>query len=586
LMKNKIVKLRAISVVILCWLGFCIVNAHAWQSDNGDATFTNPPLYADYPDPDIIRVGEDFYMASTTFVNSPGLTILHSQDLVNWEIVCHVVDPLDGDPLYDMDGGTAYRHGVFAPSLRYHNGTFYVVVTPVGQNTRVYYSDDIAGPWQYHELNVGAFDPGFFIDDDGTGYIFTSGSWDGHVTVHTLNATFSSVVTTTSDVFYYDGIEGCKVIKHNGYYYVFNARPTWESQGGFWLMCSRSTDIFGSYETIINLTELTGGHQGAIVDLPDGNWYGFVMKDSGSIGRMTYISPIFWEDDWPVWGTEAAPNQVPATATKPIQDKPLMQPATTDHFCSSTLGLQWQWNHNPDNTRWSLTERPGYLRLRPTQSTGLWTARNTLTQKGQGPWSRGEVTLDLQNLQPGDICGFGTLGKYSAHIAVNCDNDANLFLSMKVLQDTTEGIETETRVASVPIESDMIMLRTDLDFGDDTGLCSYSLDGETWTSLGGEFPLAFDWQTGTFQGEQFAIFCYNPSPGTGYVDVDSFIFTDSAVAPLYGDMNGDNYVNAGDLSEFLNCWLLEDCSLDLNHNCVINLHEFAEFANNWLDDSI
>src|SRR5690606_5225052 len=127
-------------------------------------------------------------------------------------------------------------------------------------------------------------------------------------------------------------------------------------------------------------------------------WYGFVMLDAGAIGRVTNISPIFWEDDWPVWGTPEAPNQVPTVAAKPITGKPLRQPATSDEFDSAALGLQWQWNHNADNTRWSLDERPGFLRLRPTVATDFWTARNTLIQKGQGPWSRAEVKLDLTHL--------------------------------------------------------------------------------------------------------------------------------------------------------------------------------------------
>lgn len=139
-------KSKATTAAVLCTLGFCLSGAHAWQADNGDGTFTNPPLYADYPDPDIIRVGEDFYFATTTFVNSPGLTILHSLDLVNWEIVSHVFPRLDGREQYDLKNGGDYRRGVFAPSLRFHGGTFYIAVTPVNQNTRVYYAKDIRGP--------------------------------------------------------------------------------------------------------------------------------------------------------------------------------------------------------------------------------------------------------------------------------------------------------------------------------------------------------------------------------------------------------------------------------------------------------
>jgi beta-xylosidase len=515
-MTNKIVKFKVTTAATLCALGFCINSAHAWQSDNGNGTFTNPPLYADYPDPDIIRVGTDFYFATTTFVNSPGLTILHSQDLVNWEIVSHVISRLDGNPQYDMTNGTAYRSGVFAPSLWYYSGTFYVVVTPVGQNTRVYYSQDVRGPWQYHVLNTGAFDPGLYIETNGTGYIATSGGWDGHVTLLTLNANFSQVAASTG-IFYYPGIEGSKVVKRGNWYYVFNARPANLS-----LMCSRATNIFGPYETIQSLNDQTGGHQGAIVDLPDGSDYGFVMKDSGAVGRMTYISPIIWSNNWPVWGTLSQPGRVPAVADVPIQGKPAYRIATSDDFSSPALGLQWQWNHNPDTNRWSLTARPGFLRLKPPQATNFWNARNTLTQKGQGLWSGGEVKLDLSNLKSGDICGFGMLGKNNGQIAVNCDGSGNKFLSMKVIVNNGATETVDTRVASLTITGTNLFLRTALDFVRNKGLCSYSFDDKNWTALGGEFNLAFDWATGTFQGEQFAIFCFNPQPVDGFVDVDWF----------------------------------------------------------------
>jgi beta-xylosidase len=202
----------------------------------------------------------------------------------------------------------------------------------------------------------------------------------------------------------------------------------------------------------------------------------------------------------------------------------MCQPAASDDFSSPVLGLQWQWNHNPDDSRWSLAERPGFLRLKPTMATNFWTARNTLTQKGQGPWSRGEVKFDLSHLKPGDVCGFGTLGKFNGHIAANCGSDGKIFLSMNVIED---GGNSETHVAAEPIQAKDLFLRTDLDFKRNKGICSYSFDGKNWTRLGGEFNLAFDWRTGTFQGEQFAIFCFNPSPGDGFVDVDQFRFVDN-----------------------------------------------------------
>jgi beta-xylosidase len=506
----------------LCMLGFCLGSAFAWQADNGNGTFTNPPLYADYPDPDIIRVGEDFYMVSTTFVDSPGINVLRSKDLVNWQIVSHAATLVNGGNRFDMIGGTAYRHGFWAASIRYHNGTFYVVDNPTFGHARVYYTTNLAGPWQSHELNQPAYDPGFFIDTDGTGYIACGNT---RLSLLTLNSNYSQVVSVRTDILVYRGIEGSHMIKRGNYYYLFNANP---SLRPFALLCSRSTNIFGPYETIKSLDDPRGGHQGGIVELADGQWYGFVMKDCGAIGRMTDIGPIFWTNNWPVWGTPEAPGEVPAVTRKPIPGEPICQPATSDDFSSPTLGLQWQWNHNPDNSRWSLTARPGCLRLKPTEATNFWFARNTLTQKGQGPWSCGEVKFDLSHLRPGDVCGFGTFGKTNGQISVSGGSHGAVTLNMNVTVPMNPSSTKlwQTNLGSVRFTGTNIYLRTELNFTNDLGSCSYGADGIHWTMLGGPFNLAYDWQTGTFQGEKFAIFCFNSNPGDGYVDVDWFHFRD------------------------------------------------------------
>jgi endoglucanase len=499
--------------------GFFTLSAHAWQSDNGNGTFNNPVLYADYPDPDIIRVSNDFYMVSTTFSDSPGINVLHSRDLVNWEIVSHVATNLNGGNAYNMIGGTAYRAGFWASSIRYYNGTFYVVANPSFSNSRIYYTTNIAGPWQYYQLNQVTYDPGLFIETNGAGYIVAG---HGPQSVFVLNSTFSSIVAVSNNVLN-SGAEGTHVVKRGNYYFAFNAKPSvWPYQ----LLCSRATNIFGPYETNhVCLTETTGGHQGAIVDMPDGSDYGFVMKDSGAIGRMTYICPITWSNNWPVWGT------VPARATKPITGEAIMQPATSDEFTNATLGLQWQWNHNPDNTKWSLSARAGYLRLMPAAAKNFWVARNTLTQKGQGPWSRGDVKLDISHMQPGDICGFGTLGLTNGQIAVTCDGWGNRFLSMNVISpaDSTGTNVTQASFGRVLTNVTNLFLRVDLDFVTTLGTCFYSFDGSNWTRLGGQFGLGFDISVSTFQGEKFAIFCYNANPGSGYVDVDWFHFSDKYI---------------------------------------------------------
>ncbi len=492
--------------------------ASAWQSDNGNGTFTNPVLYADYPDPDIIRVGADFYMVSTTFVNSPGINLLKSQDMVNWELVAQIASTVDGGNSFNMVGGTAYEQGYWAPSIRHHNGTFYVAVQPTFTNGRIYHATNPAGPWSFHQLDRNIYDPGLFIDTNGTGYIVCG---HGPQNLMTLNAAFSQIVSEQNN-FLDSGGEGSHMVKRGSYYYVFNAKP---SVWPFELRCSRTTSLNNPvWETRVALTATTGGHQGAIVDIDsNGNWFGFVHQDSGAVGRMPRIGPVFWENNWPIFGTPANRDVIAATGTKPVQGMPLKQPATSDDFSAATLGLQWAWNHNPDNTRWSLTQRPGYLRLRPTLASGFWTARNTLTQKAQGPRSQGVVKLDLTNLQSGDIAGFGTLGKINGHIAVNTAAGGARTLSMHVIKDK---IGSYTAATGVPVTGNTLYLRTDLDFVRNLGICSYSADGMTWTTLGGNFPLMFGYGS-TFQGEQFAMFCYNPSTASsaGYVEVDSFNFT-------------------------------------------------------------
>lgn len=492
------------------------VQAQVWRSDSGQGTYHNPPLYADYPDPDIIRVGEDFYFASTTFVNAPGLTILHSRDLVNWDIVSHVMPKLTGNPKYDLADGGDYRHGVYAPSLRRHGGRFYIAVTPVGRNTRIYSAADIRGPWSMRELDREAFDPALFFDDDGKGYIATASSADGTITLLSLNADLSAV-TSAQKIHYYRGAEGSKLIKRGDWYYLFNAIPRRLA-----LTVSRARSLTGPWETRDQIDDTTGGHQGALVDLPDGGWYGFVMRDAGAIGRVTNISPVFWQDDWPVWGTPEAPGRVPDVAAKPIAGGAFVEPPSSDDFGGKALGRQWQWNHNPDDSRWSLAERPGFLRLKATTSNSFWTARNTLLQKGQGPRGRAVVKLDARGIAKGDACGFGTFGKFSSQLVVTRTAQGRGELSARLIESTEDGPKTTAAADARPIPLKDLWLSAEMDFTTDKAALAYSLDGKVWTAMPGDFPLAFDWRTGTFQGQQFGLFCYNPAGGPGRLDVDSF----------------------------------------------------------------
>ena len=389
----------------------------SFSADNGDGTYTNPPLYADFPDPDIIRVGDDFYMVSTTFVNSPGLAVLHSKDLVNWTTINNVIDRLQGHPGYDMNGGPLYRNGVFAPSIRYRNGTFYVAVQPngTGQGLQIYHTQDPAGDWQLNQLNGGAFDPGLFFDDNGSPYVIYGGAWQNNIYIRQLNPNLNGFASAEQIIHNAGfGLEGAHVLKRGTNYYLFSSRP-----GQLAMYVSRSTNLFSGWQTQPSVNDGSdSGHQGGVVQLANGEWYGFAMLDAGPIGRVTNMSPISWVNDWPVWGNN---NVIPDEAAKPILGQPIVVHPKSTGFDGPELLPDYRWNHNPDNSRWSLTERPGYLRLKPTVAPNFWNARNSLTYKGFGPTSQAIVELDIYepaNWRPGRARDVGKGPCYTGRAAV------------------------------------------------------------------------------------------------------------------------------------------------------------------------
>ncbi|MGC6401016.1 hypothetical protein ACNI3Q_10590 [Sphingomonas sp. FW199] len=234
------------------------------------------------------------------------------------------------------------------------------------------------------------------------------------------------------------------------------------------------------------------------------------------------MSPVHWVDDWPVWGTPGAPGRVPERAAKPIAGQHLAQPRADDDFAAPRLGLQWQWNHNPQDDRWSLTERPGFLRLKATKAPELWLAPNTLVQKAQGPRSRAIAAMDLAGLKPGDRCGLTLFGKYSGGILAERSAAGETLLTMEVTEDQGKQRRVDRRITAQPVKATRLWMRLDMDFTSSRASAAYSQDGERWQALGGSFPMQFDWRTGTFQGEQIALACYNPAAGDGQIDVDWF----------------------------------------------------------------
>ncbi|HEX2926446.1 MAG TPA: family 43 glycosylhydrolase [Ruminiclostridium sp.] len=514
-MQNRPRKSFNLRKAIVFLLAMCLMMSqmtfvYAWQADNGNGTFNNPIMFADYPDPSMIRVGDYFYLATSTFVNSPGLVICRSEDMVNWEIVGHCMDVLTGSDSYNMTGTIKYAGGCFAPSIAYKDGTFYVVVNMNdGQRTRIYYAKDVAGPWKYNELGGSYFDPALFIDTDGTPYLAYGGAWQNQISMIQLNSNLSATTGSSKVILAYNNVEGSHLVKAKGRYYLFNAVPAQK------LVCSRSNSVWGPYgETTTLCTAGKGGHQGGIVDLPDGSYWGYLHQDDGAIGRPTRICPITWQNDWPMFGREGHIGVVESTYTKPIPNKAIKVPRASDEFNGSSLGLQWMWNHNPDNTKWSLTGSS--LRLNATTASSFWNARNSLTQKGQGLTSSGTIKIDCSKMQAGDIGGLGMLGDPRGYIAVTGNPRKIIMAEEDSVKATVNNITSNT-----------LYFRIEMNFSNKQAKFFWKDDeSKSWQSLGTTITMGFDWQNGTFQGEQYAIMNFSPSASTGYMDVDWFRLND------------------------------------------------------------
>ncbi|MBV9849808.1 MAG: glycoside hydrolase 43 family protein [Armatimonadetes bacterium] len=488
-----------------------------WTGDNRNGTFTNPVLYGDYPDPDIIRVGKDFYLATTTFVSVPGLEILHSRDLINWDIAGYALPTLDFDPRYSLTGGSEYAQGVWAPCLRYHGGKFYIVDNIQGVGTVVLRAHNPAGPWTMNRLNAGLFDPGLMFDD-GTPLVYNGTG--GHISVAVLDSDLRHVLSNTlAYTLPHSGGEGSHAYKINGMYYVLNAVYARNAT----IACSRSQHRDGPFTSTTvcaNAMPWHAPHQGGIVQLPNGDWWGFSLADAGPVGRTTWVGPITWKDGWPYFGDPAAPG-FPVTSPKPkVGTFPVTPLPASDEFSGPMLGLQWEWNHNPDDTKWSLSARRGYLRLQTQTAPNLTNARNTLTQRTEGPRCTGVIKIDTGHLQPGDRAGLCLLEQNFGYLAVYRDADGQRVVRVVNQNGDLKAPAEDVTDTAPAVPGATLWLEAHCDFDTNTAQFSYSTDGNNFTQLGGDFPMHFT--LATFQGERFGIFDYNPAGSSGWLDVDYF----------------------------------------------------------------
>ena len=513
-----------------------------WTADNGNGTYANPLFYDEFSDPDLIRVGDDFYLTGTTMHAMPGLPVLHSTDLVNWELESYALDRLDLGPAFRLeDGKEIYGRGIWAPSFRYHAGTFHIFSNVNGQTTQHFTATSARGPWTRTPMKQSLHDLSVLFDDDGAVYVV----W-GYQDMHfaRLDSTLTDLVPGSERVLFAKDAgmgEGAHFYKIDGKYYITSA---WYA-GRMRLAAARADRPDGPYEVNKEISAdetfglrqgyrlqgngnaspivmrppnptARGGmsmHQGGIVRTPAGEWWGFSMMDANSVGRLTALSPMTWKDGWPYFGLPGNLERTPRIWVKPATVRPSTPHAPyvrSDAFSGPRLANAWQWNHVPDDTQWSLTERPGWLRLHSLAAKDLWTARNTLTQRGIGPQSSATTVLDAAGMRDGDIAGLGLLNRPFGWIGVH-RSAAGLALQ-QYDQRTDSTITT-------PLRGPRVWLRADADFLTEQARFSYSTDGAHWTALGAPFTMVF--QLVTFQGIRFALFHYNTSdtPG-GAADFD------------------------------------------------------------------
>jgi len=492
----------------------------------------NPIMWTDVPDMSMIRVGDTYYMSSTTMHMNPGTPIMKSKNLVDWEMASYAYDILGTLDAYELKNGkNAYGGGTWASSLRYHNGTFYV--STFSNNSRKNYlfstKDPDKTPWQVTTFEPMVHDHSLFFDEDGKVYIISCG---GNVGIREMKTDLTGMKDAGSNRIIIENAdaitgkermlpaEGAQMFKVNGKYYLFLI--TWPKNSMRTVLVYRSDDIMGSYEGRVALED-KGVAQGGFIDTPDGKWYGYFFRDYGAVGRIPYLVPMKWEDGWPVFGDNGVvPELLDIQAKQPTIPVIIASDEFTRKAGERELPLVWQWNHNPDNRYWSVKDRPGYLRLttfRLDNSFGY--AKNTLTQRTFGPACSGEVAMDISNMKNGDLAGLGLLQQKYGIVGVKMINERK-FIFAGNAQNSDPNNENYEEFEVIPVDNKIVYLKAEADFKErkDIGYFYYSTDGKRWKLIGK--PLKMEYTLSHFMGYRFALFNYATQQTGGYVDFDYF----------------------------------------------------------------
>ncbi|MFT7198162.1 MAG: beta-xylosidase [Marinoscillum sp.] len=508
--------IRTITKIALLLVFQLSFSQEAWVSDNGDGTYKNPIIYSDYSDPDICRVGDDFYMTSSSFNAIPGLPILHSKDLVNWQIINHALQP-NVDSHFDIP---QHGNGVWAPSIRFHEDMFYIYWGDPDRGIFMVKTSDPAGEWSAPILvkkAYGNIDACPLWDDDGKVYLV-------HAFAHSragINSTLQ-VVELTADGdeiidkgrIVIDGhldhptLEGPKFYKRNGYYYIF--APAGGVPTG-WQTVFRSKDIYGPYKDKIVLaqgeTAINGPHQGGLVDLENGESWFVHFQDLDAYGRIVHLQPVSWVDDWPVMGTNRKDGKGEPVLVykKPkLKAQPITVPQTSDDFSKEQLGVQWQWSANPRLQWYSLKEKPGSLTLnaitQPEGLTNLWNVPNILTQKLPAPSFEFSTKVDLTNLKKNEEMGLLIFGLDYAGLTLSKSGNS-VVLSQIECANADRNAFSESKEKIILEGKNELWIKTKVTDGYST--FHFSVNGQEYSSIGSKFKL----REGKWVGAKLALYC-------------------------------------------------------------------------------
>jgi len=501
-----------------------------WVADNGDGTYRNPVLNADYSDPDVLRIGDDYYLTASSFNAVPGLPILHSKDLVNWELIGHVYS---GQPPADVYNKPVHGSGSWAPSIRRHNGEIYIFYPDPDFGIYMVKAKSPAGPWSEPLLikkAKGWIDPCPLWDEDGKAYLVSAMSASRSSLKSTLIVSRMDPDGTRlldGGVLVYDGhaqdptVEGPKFYKRNGYYYIF-APAGGVPQG--WQLALRSKSVYGPYERKVVLaqgkTAVNGPHQGGWVDTPAGEYWFLHFQDKGPYGRVVHLEPMKWVDDWPVIGENGEPV---AKYRKPNAGRawPVTTPAESDEFSGEGLGLQWQWQANPQPV-WALPSPAlGVLRLyaiaRPEGFRNFWDVPNLLLQKLPADEFTATAKVAFNALADQDQTGLVVMGADYAYVALKRRGDA-LYVSQVVCKGADQG-HAEQEFGATRLSGGTFYLRAAVSAGAECRF-SYATDGRNFIPIGEPFAA----KAGRWIGAKIGIFALGTAAARefGYADYDWF----------------------------------------------------------------